>query len=599
MNTKISKLFAGALLMGLWACSSDEPARIPTEGDGEAYLAVDIMDANSNTRAGDDEEADKFQNGTESENKIHNSLFVFFDKNGSYLCTGKMTSGDFENQPDGGNVESIGKNVIVLSELNGVRPKYMMTILNNPSYLRDKIVGKSMSEAKKLLLEYVPAPGTPFIMTTSSHGGIDSMVSDIEGFELMTDKPVVSEIPAEKWVTVYVERLSVGVDLAMSNGTTSFILEDDFQIGEYDENGEMQFTTKKLVARIDGWGLNSTARKTYLSKDIDGLKDAASITGWLWDNPTFHRSYWGKSVGYGESLLSDYIYLGDEDINTPYSSNDLTLQYFNWNQLTNQVHTNGFTGGTRAYCLENTNTVDMISSNGTLLKKNVTCAIVKATLTDKGGKTVNVVRYQGVLFLQDDFVRYTLNLAKEAGYLPFYTVSGTETAADGSSKTLYKQLEASDFKIGLTGKGTGVVSLVNNIEAGTQVYKLTVNADTGQKEYTLVTDLTDIDKTVQSVIGTGMAYTDGAMFYVVPIKHLRKSGDTLAEGEYGVVRNHLYQITVGNISKLGNGVFEPGREKEDENPGEPIIPDYPNPDFYLSARINILAWRVVGQTIDF
>lgn len=598
MNTKISKLFAGALLTGLWACSSDEPAYIPSQGDGKAYLAVDIMDANSNTRAGE------FEDGTEAENKVHTSLFVFFDASGHFMCTGTIQSGEFtkpgQNESENGNVESIGKNIIVVSGLNGIDfPRYMMTILNNPEGLEDKIKNEklTMSQTESLVLDYVPAPGTPFIMTTSSHLGNDSMVTDVSNYSLMTKLPEdLSQISDENWVRVYVERLSAGVDLAMYEGKTSFDLDGSFQTGAYDNDGKMQFTTKNLKVKIDGWGLNSTARQTFLSKDIDGLASPLDNT-WEWDNSKFHRSYWGKSVCYGDDLKSNYVYLGDSKVETPYTSDNHTLQYFNWDQLTNQVHTSGFTGGTRAYCLENTNTVAKITSGSSLLAKNVTCAIVKATLTDEEGNAVNAIRYQGVLFERDSFVPYALSLAKNAGYLPFYTITSTSTDAEGNVTNVYTQLTPEHFVLKLSGKGTGVVTLYSKIPEGTNVYrKVTGNND--KTAYELVEDHSKIDDSVQSVVGTAMAYTNGSMFYVVPIKHLRALGTSIAEGNYGIVRNHLYQITVGNIAKLGNGVFEPGTE-DDVNPGEPIIPDDPNPDFYLSARINILAWRVVDQYIDF
>jgi hypothetical protein len=56
------------------------------------------------------------------------------------------------------------------------------------------------------------------------------------------------------------------------------------------------------------------------------------------------------------------------------------------------------------------------------------------------------------------------------------------------------------------------------------------------------------------------------------------------EGKYGFVRNHWYQLSITELTKPGHGVWEPD---------EPIVPD-PNDNLYtLSARINVLAWKVV------
>ena len=103
------------------------------------------------------------------------------------------------------------------------------------------------------------------------------------------------------------------------------------------------------------------------------------------------------------------------------------------------------------------------------------------------------------------------------------------------------------------------------------------------------------------------------MYYNIPIKHLR-GGEMLTEkvptdayyysvndaegnlvfalreADYGVVRNHYYQITVNKIANLGKAV---------SNGDEDIIP---NTDFselyYVGASINILSWKIVNQGVN-
>ncbi len=65
-------------------------------------------------------------------------------------------------------------------------------------------------------------------------------------------------------------------------------------------------------------------------------------------------------------------------------------------------------------------------------------------------------------------------------------------------------------------------------------------------------------------------------------------------GQYGVVRNHWYQIEVGKVFRLGQGVFDPS-----DNSTEDLIPDNPSKEtFGMAANISILSWKVVKQSVD-
>jgi hypothetical protein len=133
------------------------------------------------------------------------------------------------------------------------------------------------------------------------------------------------------------------------------------------------------------------------------------------------------------------------------------------------------------------------------------------------------------------------------------------------------------------------------------------------------------------------------MYYYAPINHLNYTNhkgsaeaesNVYAEGYYGVVRNHVYQVVVNGFKQLqddptpdpskpdnsengsddpkndptnpsGDGSdtdpddepnIDPGHGIEDDN--EPIVPN-PEEDqnWYLSTQINILSWRVVSQYV--
>ncbi len=89
-------------------------------------------------------------------------------------------------------------------------------------------------------------------------------------------------------------------------------------------------------------------------------------------------------------------------------------------------------------------------------------------------------------------------------------------------------------------------------------------------------------------------YKDGLMYYHVPIEHLGSAGTNgaLTEGEYGVVRNHWYDISVTSISSFGRGIAV-----EDEV----IVPISENETQTTSigASTKIYSWKEYDQTVIF
>ena len=116
-----------------------------------------------------------------------------------------------------------------------------------------------------------------------------------------------------------------------------------------------------------------------------------------------------------------------------------------------------------------------------------------------------------------------------------------------------------------------------------------------KKYYTKTTSgttptFTEVDKaTVLAAIEADKAEirTDGKAYYFVPIKHLGKAGEL---GEYGVVRNHFYKITLTGIKGFGTPVYNPDKVID------PTVPSYDNT--FLAARVQVLQWRIVNQNVS-
>ncbi len=91
-------------------------------------------------------------------------------------------------------------------------------------------------------------------------------------------------------------------------------------------------------------------------------------------------------------------------------------------------------------------------------------------------------------------------------------------------------------------------------------------------------------------------YNGGLMYYNVPIEHLATNSEGTAypdgavEAQYGVVRNHWYNITVTSVGNFGHAIA-------DEE--EVIVPQIEEDYYYLGADINILSWKMVNQSVGF
>ena len=103
-------------------------------------------------------------------------------------------------------------------------------------------------------------------------------------------------------------------------------------------------------------------------------------------------------------------------------------------------------------------------------------------------------------------------------------------------------------------------------------------------------DITAFNTLLASDPYTALKWTNGAAYYFVDIKNPSAT-------EAGVVRNHVYNITLTDIKGLGIPVFDPK--------DWPIDPENPDPNFdevtyySLGAQINVLKWARVDQEMSF
>ncbi len=622
---KTSKLFLGfASLAMLSACSSDEPkgeVTPPAEGNGaKMYLAVNISDANAMGRALPDglEEGD-YTAGQGKESEVKSADFYFFDQNGIYITQASVwdsLNGGPVADKDPNNVEYIGKNVLVLENVTEQNPPmYLVTVLNagnvldgtNEVSISSKMLpgtSRITDLAKFVFTSHVNGDQN-FIMTTSSFA--NSANAYYHATAIPANSLVKTPVDLENTtpVNVYVERIAAKYTLA--KGNTEFPIQLTLAGADNNEgtgDGADNIGDTHLFVKVTGFGITTTEKTSYFSKNLDGFVNAdftaATVAdGWNWNSPENHRSFWGKSVNYGESNADLYNH------STVYAANK-----------------NGLEGA--AYSLENTNKVASItradSNPAEVDASKVTNFVFTATVFGKDGNgnviDLDLVKFNGVFYKSASFMRYimeNLDKAKALNYwvLTDQTLESTKNP-DGSittnSTSAFKQIDVDvlDYKeMGNGGKMTLVFK--NN---SVQYYKKEGDKYTPIDNKDQNADVkTAIDNAILAIYNKDnkgeykypVRYNGGSTYYTVPVQHLLGTDKTVTitkEGEYGVVRNHWYEITLNKITKIGQGVFNPGTGEGEDS--DIIYPDPdPDPDTYgLAAKINILSWKVVKQSVD-
>ena len=117
--------------------------------------------------------------------------------------------------------------------------------------------------------------------------------------------------------------------------------------------------------------------------------------------------------------------------------------------------------------------------------------------------------------------------------------------------------------------------------------------------------LTEANLTLMRQVGLSYYYTTGHAYYSIPVKHFgwyrkgnrnyynedgtkkenaRINWNIVRVGDFGMVRNHSYQVHVQEIVGLASGIGD------DDNP---IVPPANTTDYFMAYSVNILKWAVV------
>ena len=589
--TMFSSVLASALMLVVASCSSSDDI---TGGNGNAegstsYLVINLNSVgNAPASRVYEQNGGKYDDGEDLENQIKKVRFYFYNADGTaYKLQNTGTNGGAQNWIDqtitttetgDPSVTVSGKTqaVLVLNGESNVSPASMLAVVNpevGSSQLDENMVSR-WSKMRTELTGKTFHDESGFVMTNSTYedGGKDLCTTLLSGRTYSTkDKALANP------VDVYVERINAKVKAFIDPDNANFVkVTTDETVDGVNFNGK--YKTKEKVgdltvtksdgsteeipvfAYIEAWGVaDENDQSTYYKQiDVHNWTDATlgfDGTGTPWSSRDYHRCFWSKGVAFG----------GTNPVHNPanhpfseYKANLGDALYTLPNTPTNYL------GGTTGKAYDNP------------MKSELTKFLVTARLayTDASGNILpaEICTYKGQKFLGQENVKKVI--ADDLG--TYYKMTTTATG------TTYDKIEPTDIEFSTTTEGSSklqdyqvVAKLKSSI---TELYLMSGGSPVSA-------DMAVVKKDLQAV--PVEIHNGGRTYYYTPIKHLGKKGSI---AEYGIVRNHSYQVELNSIKGFGTPVYDPTKV---------IVPVVPSDDLtYLAARINVLSWRVVPSTVD-
>lgn len=589
--TMLSSVLASALMLTVVSCSSSDDITGGNGGENAdgttSYLVINLNSVgNAPASRAYEQGGGSYDDGEALENQISKVRFYFYNADGTaYKLQNTGTNGGAQNWIDqtvttengDQSVTVSGKTqaVLVLNGESNVSPASMLAVVN-PEVGSSQLDGNMVSRWSKMRTELTGQTfhdGNGFVMTNSTYedGGKDLCTTLLSGRTYSTKDKAL-----DNPVNVYVERINAKVKASIAADNTNFekvatdVIVDGVNFnGKYktkEKVGDLTVTKSDgstedipVFAYIEAWGVaDENDQATYYKQiDVQNWTDATlgfDGTGSPWSSRDYHRCFWSKGIAFGGTPA----HLPTNHPFSEYKANLGDALYTLPNTPTNYLGTTG-----KAY--DN-------PMNSELTKFLVTARLA---YTDASSNTLpaEICTYKGQKFLGQDKVKKVI--ADELGI--YYKMTSSTTAG-----TTYTKIEPTDIEFSTTTDGSlklqdyqVVAKLKSSI---TELYRLSGGSY-------VAADMAVVKKEVQAA--PVEIHNGGRTYYYTPIKHLGKKGSI---AEYGIVRNHSYQVELNSIQGFGTPVYDPNKN---------IIPVVPSDDLtYLAARINVLSWRVVPSKVD-
>ena len=509
-NLKMVMKKTNLFVMGLLAMSAVSLSSCSTDNDvtgagtqtqttsGTSYMSVKIVTPSATTSRADDNGT--YDNGTEAESVIQKIRFYLFNADGTaYVLTDGNSYVDVANN-------AFTQNPIDQPDAQKVECYTSAIVVMN---------GQTNTTPSKVVAIANPDNAIPSTIGNTPYlDQVTACVNDYtptdNNFVMSTsvyvkDNAVVNYTSVDgyvstdkdnvKPVTIYIERVNAKVRVSS----------DLKEVNDTEED----VLGSDVYVKVNSWGIAQAASQSYLVKNLSTAY--TDFTGWNWAES--YRSFWAETKPDNLSNISF------EDAAKKFS-NDVV------------------------YPMENT--VEGFTSQ----------VLVNATLCDKDGKAMTVIKLGGNYYKSDEDVKKQIctNL-KNLGY----------------KKTSTEDFTVDDITIGTT-KDTSIKS-----------YEVVASVSKAVKDGEEATV-----KANNELLKMPIKYwNNGDTYYFTDIYHNILGKENLK----GLVRNHSYVVSLKSIKGLGTPVYDP------EKTIEPPVKVDDDPSTYMSAEVKCLAWRVVNNDV--
>ncbi len=647
------------LAMGLLAsCSTDrpdEPGKV-LGNETKTFVKISLVSTDGGgTRAEGSEFADDlYETGEDSENLIKKVLLVFYDEAKNYVgnteITVSETAPDYSGANDDLTIARVLTTVAVVNlPENTNHPAYVMAYVNPTSAASDLVSKEKLASVPYVLREAGSVSPDGMTMNNSVYYDVALGQPQYATHVDFTTQFYKTEEEAAKApsIDITVERVQAKVRLETNK--------EDMKVAPFQSNENAEYSLEFVP---ENWFVNATEKYTFLIKNFRNGEtnflntSTAAFGDWLSfselqsrfdasdgranqiNEERRKRSYWALDPTYFFSGNAQYPAISYDVKNGTLANptaKEFPIRYRSYNQ--------GVAGDWKSYeyCLENTMNLATLKSDRAKASMTSVVLLGHYVVKDSSGKVVfdgasdkgtffirhNSDSNKTVLLTEKDVINYFL---ERTGTLLYYPVAVLDEDGAPTSEVEYQPLRAAhaekynlyaDFTLAHPSKidpsilGQSVVSeqwrtlkFANETVLGKYyVYEQLADGTYGYAKLTSA-KLSKMLKNMYSAFGLVESFKEGKAFFNVPLKHIFYNAslydhknpnsnvldaENVQLGDYGVVRNHVYSLSINRITGLGSGIGDLN---------QPIVPPTEVDNYYISAKINVLKWRIVSQSVD-
>lgn len=659
---KVKQIFSCLLAAGLLASCSTEMPNDPNKvlgNETKTFVKVSLINTDGgSTRAEDGEFADDlFETGSDDENKINKVLLVFYDQAKNYVGNTEITVTDDTPDYSGANDDlTISRVLTTVAEVNlpenTNHPAYVMAYVNPTSLASDLINQEKLNTVPYVLRGNSTV--SPEGMTMNNSVYYDETLG-----EAQYSCPV--DFTAQFFKTYDEAEKAPSIDITVERIQAKVRLENfsSINVQDFKSNPEGEYTLQFVP---ENWFVNATEKNTFLIKNFrlneaNYFNTPATFSEWMSLNvlkgrfdakdgrankineERRKRCYWALAPTYFFTSKDQYPSVSYDVKNGSYNTDgkDFPLNYRSYTQGANKKDGN-FQVNPYEYCLENTMNLATLKSDrakasmtsvvllGHYVVKNKAGEVVFDGASNKGTFYIrhNSENSKSVFLTENDVKDYFL---ERTGSLIYYPVPVLDNEGNDTGNIEYQPLRAAhakeynlyaDFQLAHPKKidssilGQTIVSeqwrtlrFKDDATVLSKYYVYDLQSD-GTYGFSPLTKakLNGILKNLYSAYGLVESFKEGKANFNVPLKHVfynaslydhnnvnsnELDAENVQLGDYGVVRNHVYSLKINSIKGLGSGIGDLN---------QPIVPPTEVDKYYVSAKINVLKWRIVSQGVD-